>query len=130
MRVSDLYGTETAKVDYNGHTITVTYRPEATTPRLQSAFDHVQRAARELEGTTDKTKMAEIMAPMVPLLVDATVTLVASWDLETDSGTMWPVTDDSVADLGIPLLMAIVGAIFAQEQEPLSEGEESPSAAG
>lgn len=123
MRVVDLYGTETITVSYNGHAITIVYRPEATSPRLQAGFEKVQRAARDLDGTADKAEMAEILGPMVPLLVDATVRMVASWDLETDDGTMWPVTEVAVAELGIPLLMAIVGGIFGHEQEPISEGE-------
>lgn len=103
----------TTTVVYGGETGKVTYRPNAITPALMSRAATAQQNPEE--------------ADMAALIVDWICTVVADWDVEGTDGTI-PLDHESIAELPMGFLSAVVGAVAQDAGEPLDEGEDEPSA--
>lgn len=137
-RITDLFGdTETTHIDVGNSRVNITYRPNAVTPRMQKAFDRVQRLARRTreydgadmdevpEGLLDEISDADIPG----FMVTAVCRTVTGWDLEDPDGQPYPVTEESVADLPTEFLQDVIAAVMRREKEPLDEGEDATSEA-
>lgn len=83
--------------------ISLAYRLGSITPRWEA-----EAAARQESAAKDDTTW------IVPLLV----VLVSSWDVQTDDGKPYPLTEDALSELPYALLFGIWGCIIGDAEVP------------
>lgn len=103
----------TVELAVGGQTGKVAYRPAAITPALMS------RAAQAQQDPEN--------ADMAGLIVDWVCTVVDEWDVE-DADGMVPLDAEHVSQLPMGFLSQVVQTVATHVGEPLSEGEDEPSA--
>jgi len=91
---------KTITVDLGGDTLTLGYSPDALTKTMLAEVE---------AGTIEKDPFKVAEAVIVPM--------VKTWDLE-DGKKPYPIDVEHVAALGLPICNAIMGALFADVNEP------------
>ena len=94
MRVSKLRDeTRSVAVKVEDETLTVEYRPNAYTPKLE-------QEAAQVSG--DQAG---------PVLLTMLVPVIAGWDLVDDAGAMIPIDEANLAELPVSLLVTVLKAV-------------------
>jgi len=90
--------TRTINVALGSGTLEVVYRPNAYTPQLEEELANAE------------TKPARTLANILRQLV-------VHWDLETDSGEMYPLDAEHIAQLPLQFMLTVFAAI-AEDMRP------------
>jgi hypothetical protein len=94
-KLTDLVASSaTVVVPFGDVALRVAYRPDVVTPRFQKAV-----AKAQAESDLD----AALLVPVSKL--------IRSWDLTNDAGDVVPIDPETLADVPVPVLLAVLTAI-------------------
>lgn len=105
-----------ATVEYQGETVTFTYRPSAITPQMQLVAIRMQTLADE-KGDSAPSEMAALMNNFVEVITN----LIATWDVLGDDGQPLPVNKEWVSQMPLSFL----SALFSAAVEDMRPNDES-----
>lgn len=125
-------GTSSASFEYEGETYNLKFHAIRYTPALVSELAGVTKLAELdgdwqalMEGGAARMQLLGVTAPAALVsLGKVLVRLVSWWDLTEEDGSMYPITEESLANLPFTFLVEVLGAI-RNKTSVVPEGEVS-----
>lgn len=106
-----------------GQHLSLIYRPKARSTKMVMASMQLSRLAKENVTDSDIESAADALGVVVTFLADA----ILDWDLEHENGSTVAITEETLGDLPLELLMDLVTAVSGDsgeltEEKKLSNG--------